>query len=185
MRVVHEAQSQRGYSDAELADIVGVPLAQVQSWIKHGLLGSSVDGFTFQDLTRAQTLRDLAATGISLKKMRAELKKLGNATPSNQRASVVCDEGQILARLGGGELMRTDGQFQMDYATEAAPLAIENPRSASDWYDRGIAQESDDDLPAAIGCYREALIAGGPNPEICFALAHALAAIGEHAQAAE
>jgi tetratricopeptide (TPR) repeat protein len=186
MEVADQLDIRRGYSESELADIVGVPLEQVRQWIAGGLLITPEAGFTFRHLTRAQTLKDLSASGLSLKKMRAELSKLDKSASSTP--AVLCNDGQILARLDGGELVRTDGQLQLDFAEDADPVAIatpRNPRSAADWYSCGIAHEAEGDLRAAVGCYRESLLAGGPDIEVCFALAHALAAIGEPAQAAE
>jgi tetratricopeptide (TPR) repeat protein len=187
MEVTELVEVRRGYSDFELADIIGAPIEQVRQWIEGGLLITPEAGFTFQHLTRAQTLKDLSASGLSLKKLRAELKKLDRSAPTSP--AVVANDGQILARLEGGELIRSDGQLQLDFDDDdAEPVAIvtpRNPRSAADWYSCGIAHEAQGDLRAAINCYRESLLAGGPDIEVCFALAHALAATADHAQAAE
>ena len=178
-----------GYNEAQLADIVRVPLDEVRRWIAAGLRAPSADGgFDFRQLSRAQTIRDLIASGISIKKLRAQLAKLGDATPSDAISAIVGgDEGEILARLGDGELVRHDGQLQLDFPGDgdAQPMTLANPNNARDWYSRGIAFEVDIDLASAIACYREALMAGGPDAEISFALAQALAATGQHEQASE
>ncbi|MBC8106581.1 MAG: tetratricopeptide repeat protein [Anaerolineae bacterium] len=177
-----------GYSIDELAEIVGVPLADVSKWVSRGLLVPSADHerFHFQQLSRAQTLRDLVASGASLKKLRDAMSRF-SASLTTSPSTVVCNDGQVFARLQNGELMSPVGQLQMDFAPDVEPLPLSSrqPQSAAQWYECGIAHEIDGRLALSIDCYREALLAGGPDTEICFALAHALAETGAMAQAAE
>src|SRR4051812_15198371 len=102
------------FTIAQLAQIVGVSAHDVQRWISHELL-SPVNSepepqFDFRQLTIAQSLRDLAASGATLKKLKRAMKKFEHAAPAKS-APVINSDGTIYARLGSGEL--TDAQNQL------------------------------------------------------------------------
>ena len=59
------------------------------------------------------------------------------------------------------------------------------PRIPRDWHARGIELERTGDLPGAIEHYRHALQCNGPQVQVAFDLAHALAATGQTQQAVE
>jgi tetratricopeptide (TPR) repeat protein len=189
----------RGYSAAELAEIVGVPPERVCLWVSQQLLVPQGDGdaarYDFRQLSLAQTLRDLSAAGASLRKLRAAMKRLNQRLPETPRsAPLIQPDGQVLVRLDEGELAQPDGQLCLEFSAQPQPgevtgeapsLRINNPRTAREWYDLGVVREGEGDVPVAIECYRRALLEGGPDKEICFALAHALGATGQPAEAAE
>ena len=56
---------------------------------------------------------------------------------------------------------------------------------AAQWHELGVQQEQDGYLAEAVASYRDALLAGGPDMQIVFDLAHALQQLGRRAEAVE
>ena len=59
------------------------------------------------------------------------------------------------------------------------------PATAVEWHELGVSQEQQGHLEAAAESYRLALQVGGPDAQVCFDLAHVLAAAGQHQAAIE
>ena len=88
-----------------------------------------------------------------------------------------------------GELAAGDGQLQLDFERgdddESAPAPVSGPTSASEWHELAVQQEQDGYLAEAVASYRDALLAGGPDVQIVFDLAHALQQLGRRDEAVE
>jgi tetratricopeptide (TPR) repeat protein len=177
------------YTADDVAAIVDVPVERVCLWVSQGLLQPThVDPprFDFRQLSIARTLRELVAAGVSPKKLRRNIEKLQRRLPA-ESAPILEQDGNVYARLGGGELAQADGQLCLEIGADAAPqsLPLEKPKTAAQLVEIGEDREVDGDLVGAICAYRAALLAGGPSAKISFALAHALAEQGKYEQAAE
>ena len=177
------------YSADDVAAILDVPSDRICLWVSQGLLRPvhrNPPTFDFRQISIARTLRELVTAGVSLRKIRRGIEKLQCQLP-DQQGPILSSDGNVYARLESGELAQADGQLCLEIGAEPVPqsIALQAPRTARQAYEEGISREADGDLTGAVGLYREALLTGGPNAEISFALAHALAELGEHEQAAE
>ena len=107
-------------------------------------------------------------------------------------------EGQFVALDGGSVVAATTTlRLHFDFEHPAAIPADESadapapmrlhagPSTAGQWYEQAIEQEAAGYLAEAVESYRQALLAGGPDADVCYDLAHALAALGRREQAVE
>jgi tetratricopeptide (TPR) repeat protein len=193
------------YTTAQLHQILRVPGERLRAWMKIGLIEPAdtthgVCYFDYQQVTRAKTLSDLAQAGVSTKRLRKSLEQLrewmpGLADPLSQLA-VIERDGEMLVRLQDGQLAEPTGQLQFDF--EGDPLPIAAPIRSQDseirsqqewkgdeWFDLAQEHETCGRLSEAAQAYREALLAGGPHPDVCFNLGNVLYALGQKEQAAE
>jgi tetratricopeptide (TPR) repeat protein len=153
--------------------------------------------FDFRQVSAAKTLCDLARSGVSLGRLRRSLEQLRAWLPEAevplQQVSLL-ENGQLLLRLDDGDLAETDGQLRIDFEQQQ-PKAFTGPpptmrlhagpSSAAKWYEQAIEQEAAGYDAEAVESYRQALLLGGPDPDVCFDLAHCLAAMGKWDRAAE
>jgi tetratricopeptide (TPR) repeat protein len=171
------------YTIPHLAEIVGASPQCVQRWLDHGLLMpihvEPEPIFDFRQLSIAQSLNSLSASGATLRKLKQEMKRLA----SSASVPIIHPEGRVYTRLPDGDLVDSKKQLCLEFSEDHDSIAI--AKSAAEWYRCGIEHESHSRLTQSIECYREALKAGGPDAEICFALAHALVDTGQTEAAAE
>lgn len=208
----HAEQVHPEYTTTTLTELLGVSVDTVRGWVKAGLLeptwtSHGVWYFDFRQATAAKTLCDLARRGVSLKRMRKSLEQLRAWLPEAeqplQQLAVLERDGNLMVRLAEGTLAATDGQLVIDFdhPTEAVPeddgprLRIGDhhaaarqesiARSAAEWFDVAVEQQSAGLLAEAVTSYREALLAGGPDAQTCFDLAGVLHALGRRPEAIE
>src|SRR5262249_18200777 len=155
--------------------------------------------FDYQQVTRAKTLSDLAQAGVSAKRLRKSLEQLrkwmpGLADPLSQ-LSVIERDGEMLVRLQDGHLVEPTGQLQFDFE-DLPPIASsirsneseiggQQERTSDEWFDLAQEHETNGRLSEAAQDYREALLSGGPHPDVCFNLGNVLYDLGQKEQAAE
>ena len=187
-----EADTSGLYSTDTLAEAIGVPPERICLWIAEGLLeptAAVADAyyFDFKQMSAAQTLRELADSGASIKKLRRGMKRLRRWLPDEARQrGLVPAEGHLHVRLDEGELADADGQLRLDFADDLPPVPMHAPpRTAEGWFEAGTDCYASGDSAGAIEAFRAALQADGPNARVAFALAHVLAETGNHEQAAE
>jgi tetratricopeptide (TPR) repeat protein len=159
-----------------------------------------VDGgvwyFDFRQVSAASTICDLISRGVTPGAIRRQLKRLQGWLPDVEQplAQLAAIEagGVLLIRLAKGELAAGDGQLQLDFErgddAESAPPTLKlvsGPTTASEWHELAIGQEQDGYLAEAVASYRDALLAGGPDVQIVFDLAHALQQLGRRDEAVE
>ncbi len=185
------------YTNAQLCQILHVPRDRLRTWMSTGLIqpvetANGVCYFDFQQVTRAKTLCDLAQAGVTPKRLRQSLEQLRKWMPNLgdpfSQLAVIEHDGDILVRLEEGQLMEPTGQMQFDFTEVRASIAGEaEPRklTADEWFVLGCEHENAGRLDEAAQVYREALLQGGTNPDICYNLANVLFALGQKEQAAE
>ena len=195
------------YTTATLTDALGVAPETVRGWVKAGLLRPVVTAdqvwhFDFRQATAARTLTDLARRGVSLRRMRISLERLRQWLPEAdvplEQVAVLEQDGRLMIRLANGELAEPDGQLHLDFEAGPPPLKMptarsagavspppSEPKTAADWFARGVAQEAGGYPAEAILSYRMALRAGGPDARTSFNLANALRAVGLRREAVE
>jgi tetratricopeptide (TPR) repeat protein len=171
--------------------------------------------FDFQEVATARRLAELLATGMSPQTIEKKLAELARYLPSVQRPlaqlSIIVEGKHLLLRQGDG-LVAPGGQLWFDFqppegvvdpATEGGhqttlagdeiettlPLAparaVATAASVSAIVAKASSLEDEGELEAAADMYRAALAAGGPNAEVCFALAELLYRIGDVTAARE
>jgi tetratricopeptide (TPR) repeat protein len=134
---------------------------------------------------------------VSIRRMRRSLLSLRQWLPDAdvplEQLAIIEQDGRLMVRLAEGELAEADGQLQLDFETDPAPLkmplsrgaAPASPQTASQWYQQGLEQEANGYHAEAVESYRKALRAGGPDARTCFNLANALRELGLRREAIE
>jgi tetratricopeptide (TPR) repeat protein len=201
------------YTAAMLAELVGVPPAQVRAWQRRGWLVAIEEThrlaqFDFTELTVARQLADLHRAGATSKLLARKLAEINRRFPDVARPlaelSLVLDGKKLLVRRAGG-LIEPGGQLRIDFdglteANQDEPrptipasglfLARTAPAQADPMAPEQLANWAADfeeagDLAAAAEYYRAALAAGGPQPVLCFHLAEVLYRAGDLTAARE
>jgi tetratricopeptide (TPR) repeat protein len=153
-----------------------------------------VSYFDFRQVSAAQTLVELHRSNVTFTQLRKSLEQLKKWLPEAaqplEQLAVVEEQGKLLVRVGEEDLAETDGQYHFDFTGEPPPLPLASPfkrtvMNAAQWRDMGMDQQANGMPAQAAESFREALLLAGPDPEICFDLAHALADMGKKEQAAE
>jgi tetratricopeptide (TPR) repeat protein len=185
------------YSTEDLASVLDVPAARVCTWIASGLVHPAYRRgadcyFNFKEITRAKTLAGLTDTGLSLSSITRSVERLRETLPAEEdpltRLAEIRTRGRLLVRVAEDELAEVGGQLNFDFYEHAEPIPLHPgtlPREQSEWHERGVRCEMIGELTDAISCYAQALLVGGPVPQICFDLAHAFTCVGEKQRAVE
>lgn len=202
----------RLYTPAMAAELLGLPVSQIRSWHRRGLLRAArevrrLPYFEFEELSTARRLAELTANGASAATLVKYVASLRRFLPHVQRPlselSVLADGKRLLLR-GRAGLYEPDGQKQFDFdeptgAPEGTDDASAGP-PAIEFVDREVAElasspgalarlaaelEDEGRLDEAADCYRAALAAGGVTSPLCFALAEVLYRQGDLSGARE
>jgi tetratricopeptide (TPR) repeat protein len=197
LRPAHDPPTDAGLSRAT----VGVPSERLAEWTRAALLerpgDAGPDGpeLHLHDATLVRALCNPDHPGLKPTKLRATLDRLRAwlpATGDPPRAITLVDAGgPLLVRLDDGTLADPNGQFRLDYGRATARpatlgrLGPPEPTTPQAWHARGVEQELAGDLPDAVDSYGRALLLGGPDVQLTFDLAHALAASGDRDGAIE
>lgn len=167
-----------GYTEREVASVLGLPEARIRAFVKEGFLeprrgqGGELR-FGFQDLVLLRTAKGLTEAGVSPRRVRRALASLEAQLPRGRPLTAVqvfAREGDVVVHDGDLEWEPVTGQVLFnfdvkDLASEAEPLTIQAERrateadlemSADDWYELGSDLETVS--PArARDAYRRAL----------------------------
>ena len=182
------------YSPPMLAELLEVSPALVRSWLKRGwLVPTKIEHklplLDYAEVTIARQVAALHRSGIAGARLARKLAEIERHFPDVQRPlaelTIVADGSRLLVRRGEA-LVDAAGQRQIDFG--ALEQADETPATIP----AGTAQAGRDqpppeqlvawaeeleealDLAGAAEMYRAAMLAGGPTPELCFALAELL-----------
>jgi tetratricopeptide (TPR) repeat protein len=177
-----------------MLDVAG---SSLRAWVRTGLIRPErvvhrLCYFTFRQVASAKMLRELMRGGATAAEIRRSLERLapflrGTEEPLQQLA-LLEGAGPIVAELDGGQLVAPGGQLYFDFSRgkARAPLALtRQPSTVADWFARALDREDAGEFAAAAEAYRQALLLGGPEPELCFNLGNVLYALDQKAQAAE
>lgn len=207
--LVEATESERLYTPAMLAELLGVSVALVRRWHRRGLILPVRDVhrlpyFDFREVATARQLAQLLSSGMAPETLERKLGELARYVPDVERPlaqlSVILHGKQLLLRQEGG-LVEPGGQLRIDFdaidpeqdrtephAALTLPVAAEADRDA-DTPDRLLQAasqlEESGHLEGAADCYRAALAARGPTADICFQLADLLYRLGDLSAARE
>jgi tetratricopeptide (TPR) repeat protein len=185
-----------GMSTAQLSQMLQVPGQRIRAWVSGGLIQptTSVLGvhfFDFRQVSWAKTLCRLDKAGVTPERIRRSLEQLREWLPDVDQPlaqlAVLESDGQLLVRLGDGQLAEPTGQGLFDF-TDENPSTLNagpQPRTAAAYFLQGSNLEQAGRLTEAAQAYHLALMFGGPDPAICFNLGNVLYALGKKDQALE
>lgn len=173
-----------GYTTRDVAALLGIPVAQVRSYVRSGFLvpGQGPRGeyrFTFQDLILMRTAKGLVEARVPPRRIVLALRNLRDQLPEGKPITGVrisAQDHHVVVRDGREVWNPESGQALLDFevsdlAREAASLDNQRARrfaaavpeavepeadSADEWFDRGVELEYDDPA-AAEDAYRQAL----------------------------
>ena len=196
-----------------LAELVGVHISRIRSWQRRGWLVPvqqmhRLAYFDFQELTVARQLAELQRGGATPRWLAKNLALIERKFPDVTRPLAVLRlmiEGRTLLVRRGDDLVEPGGQLRIDFDAASRDAEIEPPPTlpspaiflarqpllapaeAAPAQLLAWAAELDEagDLKQAAEMYRAALVAGGPQPELCFHLAEVLYRAGDLAGARE
>jgi tetratricopeptide (TPR) repeat protein len=182
--VEQEQDVHRLYTPAMLAELLGVSVAIIRRWHRRGLIVPvrevrRLPYFDFQEIAAARRLAELLGAGVSPAAIEKKLSVLARYLPGVARPlaqlSVIVQGKQILLRQGDG-LIEPGGQMRFDFDAWDAAVPPERPipSTAEQMCSLAAELEEDGQLSAAAEMYRAAMAAGGPKPDICFAVAELL-----------
>jgi len=191
---------QRHFTLRELAQMLSVPLARLEVWLRSGLISptSQSDGiryFDFQHVAGVKSLCELVRSGITTARLRQSLSRLrvwlGDLDDPLSQLVLLENSRQLVVRLESGQMAEPHGQMLLAFDAEPAPSApvvvpwTANQRSATEWFEIGCQAEQREHFQQAVDAYRQALLMGGPSAEVCFNLANVLCSLGDYARASE
>src|SRR2546421_3376996 len=170
----------KGYTSHDVARLLGLTVAQVQTFARDGFLtpppGRGVRRrlqFSFQDLVILRTAKALVAARIPARRIRHALKKLRQQLPRGRSLAelrITADGDRIVVSDGDTAWNPESGQTHLDFAvsdlaSRAAPIArrtaqaaraAEGDLDADDWYELGLELEAVEPAEAR-DAYRRAL----------------------------
>jgi len=186
-----------GFTTKQVADASGLPTAKILGWARAGLLTPVLDEegayvFSFQDLVLLRSARELLASDVPARKVRAALEALRQQLPSGRPLSAVNISSigdRVLVRDEGHLWEPDSGQTLLDLgATTTAPPhgvseALRAPRnSADEWYNAALDLEGTD-AAAAMSAYVSALAVDPLHADAHLNLGRLLHEAGELAEA--
>lgn len=155
-----------GYTARDAAQLIGLPEAAVQAWIRDGLVGAKTESgqagpeLSFRDLAALRSVKALVDSGAPLSQVRAELAKVrvrsscGALLPSRRRARDVNQLSLPFANAASNQAAIGD-VVELPRSAEG-PLPIATPATADQWLSRAQVLEARDPV-AAIDAYRRSL----------------------------
>jgi len=164
-----------GYSTRDAANLAGLTESAVRGCARAGLLseraGALPARLSFQDLAVLKSIKELAAAGVSLRRIRRELVELRRRSGAGLSSLHLAAFGRhVVVREGACTWQADTGQMLLDFGRPAAggeiaamPVRREAPApepvlglTADQWFERG-AELEEEDSAAAIEAYRHAL----------------------------
>lgn len=194
------AEADQSFTLPALSDLLKVPQPRLLAWAKAGLLrprasDHGVLRFDLRHAATARTLVGLTDAGVGAARLRRSIKKLGPWLPDldepRRQLAVLERAGPLLSQLESGDPRDAGGASEPradSHGPQSFPLFggfVPRLRTAADWHEQGVSQEQAGLLAEAADSYRQALLAGGPDAQVCFDLAHVLAELGRKEQASE
>ena len=195
---IAHSENDRLFTAKALAEIMSIPEARINAWAKAGLIKPAqadlgVARFDFRQAAIARSLSEMTAGGLSIDKIRRTLKQLQERMPDLkeplQQLKILEHNGPLLVRLESGDLAEVTGQMHLHFDNapqpEPAGLRLVPTLTAADWHQQAIEQEKAGLFDEAEQSYRQAMLGGGPTPQLAFDLATLLTKLGKVPQAIE
>lgn len=162
------------YSVRDVERLVRIPRRRIRSLVEAGFV-SPVRGprnawlFSFQDLIVLRTAQALAAAKVPHQRITRSVKELRRRLPESMPLSGLNISAQaegVVVKEGGRRWRAESGQYLLGFEADPAehsPSALEGPDAerpadADDWFERGVALESQDP-EGAIDAYERAIAA--------------------------
>jgi tetratricopeptide (TPR) repeat protein len=102
--------------------------------------------------------------------------------------AILEENGELLVRQEDGRLLDRFGQLYFDFGNaQQRPTTgvLRSQVTAEEWYRYGYQAETEERFDDAVKAYRQALLVGGPDAEVCYGLARVLFLRGKTEPAAE
>lgn len=188
------------YTIEQLARVLQVPIEKLRSWRQRKLIRPvreirSLCWFDFGEVLSARALVQLLDSGAQLHEIRRSLERMRGWMPGASRAltqlAAASDHGSLQIRLENGRLAEPSGQLLLPFDPPpnddkpAGILAHRPAPTAENWFDRGVAAESDGRYEEAADFYQQCLLVGGPRAEAAFNLGNCLHALSRPGEAAQ
>lgn len=187
------AHVRRLLSLADLHRLLNVPRDRLRGWMRAGLLTAAcrVNGvpyFNFRQASGVRNLCELVRRGVTTDQLKRSFRQLQTwMAEATHSLALLEHDGRLLVRLRDNLLAEPAGQLCWDFSEEpCVTVTLSRPiPSQQEWFERGWSFEQDEQLDQAIHAYRQALIAGKPQAQICVNLGNALHAAGHCGDAIE
>lgn len=186
----------RLYTAEQLGRILGVRRAEIDRWVRDGLLTPIVElhrlrWFEFSQVATARSLAQLRRDGISSSRLRKSLEQLGRWFDEPDKALALLEDlerSRVVVRTPEGQLTEPTGQLNMDFAAPELPpsrpaLSI-TCAAPEDPYEAALYYEECGRFEAASEAYERAIEAGDDRAEVAFNLGNVRYLLGELADAA-
>lgn len=190
----------RLYSGEQLSRVINVPVAQIRSWTRVGLIQpATVDKrlawFDFREIVSAQALQKLLDSGLTMGQLKRSLEELSQWLPAGERIlnrlEAHSTSKSVRVRLPKGKLAESTGQLLLDFeASESASVASLEPSAtdkivltADQWFEIGADAEDRGDFEDAIAAYEQALSGDEAKADVCFNLGNVLHYLGRRTDA--
>src|SRR5467141_1199244 len=157
------------YSARDVEKLVHLPRRRIRSLVEAGFVSPARGPrnswrFSFQDLIVLRNAQALAAAKVPRKRITDSMKELRRHLPQSMPLSglsICAVADRVVVREGSSRWQAESGQyllaFEGDPADGSLSVIESKPApSAADWFDRGVALESED-AEAALQAYEQAV----------------------------
>ncbi|HEV8700920.1 MAG TPA: tetratricopeptide repeat protein [Candidatus Polarisedimenticolia bacterium] len=161
------------YSARDVERLVHLPRSRIRSLVEAGFVSPARGPrnawrFSFQDLIVLRTAQALAAAKVPLKRITRSVKELRRRLPDSMPLSglnISAEADGVVVREGARRWRAESGQYLLGFEGDAAGGSLsvlerqgaEAPTGAQDWFDRGVALETQDP-EAAVQAYERAMV---------------------------
>ncbi len=162
------------YGVREVEKLLQLPRSTIRALIEAGFV-SPVRGprkawlFSFQDLIVLRTAQALAAAKVPRKRITRSVKELRRHLPQSMPLSglsICAVADRVVVKEGHSRWQAESGQYLLEFEGDPADGSLsvieskvaEPAPSAADWFERGVALESED-AEAAVQAYEQAVAA--------------------------
>ncbi len=162
------------YGVREVEKLLRLPRSTIRALIDAGFVSPTRGPrkawrFSFQDLIVLRTAQALAAAKVPARRITRSVKELRRHLPDSMPLSglsICAVADRVVVREGGSRWQAESGQYLLAFEGDPAAGALrvierpqaEPPPSALDWFERGVALESEDG-EAALKAYERAVAA--------------------------
>src|SRR5205823_1684361 len=113
---------------------------------------------------------ELTQAGVKTETIRRSLEQVARWVPGLSSLAQIrlLEDGNLLFRLGDGQLAEPSGQLRFDFESEAEePVTSDTPAAcnAEELWEKGCALEESGQLEEAVKAYRESIYLGGPTAQ--------------------